>query len=389
MALARLSGRFGRQESRADRRRRARSGSERGIGPDDPAPQERDGRRRRYLSVGVGVFLLAIIFGVVLFGYYWEFFRPPRVWAGSVNNVEFTMGDLVQRIRVLQGVNRYEGGRVDLTTVPFEYLQDLIDAEVLRQTAPQLGIEPTGEDIEEEIRARFEPALMEGQEADPGQLEREFRNNFQTFLTATGLTESEFGVIVGEELRERGLLFMMWESVVGPQEHAEVQWIRLPIDPSQSGIGSIQPDQVSQRLRVEPFGTVAREVSLSAGYAEQDGYVGWIPKGAFPELDPLIFGDPDLGKAALNPGEIGQALYAVDGIYIIKKLGGPESREVDDRMRIKLASELADNWKDDALQVGRDNGTVRMHFNSTLYAWVGEQVAVTAPRVQVTSQPGQ
>jgi hypothetical protein len=360
-----------------------------GVGPDDLTPGERRERLRRYLSVGVGAFLLAVIFGVVIFGYSWEFYRPPRVWAGSVNNVEFTMGDLVQRIRVLQGVNRYEGGRVDLSTVPFEYLQNLIDAEILRQAAPQLGIDPTDDDIETEIRTRFQPALTGGQEADPGQLEREYRNNYQTFLTATGLTEAEYQVIIGEELTERALLFLMWERVESPQEHVEVQWIRLPIEPSQTGIGTLQPDQVSQRLEVESFGAVAREVSLSQGYADQDGYVGWVPEGAFPDLDPLIFDDPELGTAALNPGEVSRALYAIDGIYIINKLAGPESREVDERMRVKLASELVEDWKNDALQDGLDTDSVKMHFNSDLYAWVGEQVSVTAPRIPATTQPGQ
>ena len=238
MALARLSGRFGRPESRADRRRRRRSGLDEGSGSDDSSPEERSQRRRRYLSVGVGVFLLAVVFGVVIFGYFWEFFRPPRVWAGSVSNVEFTMGDLVQRIRVLQGVNRYGGGQVDLSTVPFEYLQNLIDAEILRQAAPQLGIDPDDEAIEAAIRSRFQPALEGGQEADPGQLESEFRNRYQTFLTATGLTDAEYRVIIAEELREGGLLFLMWEGVESPLEHMEVQWIRLPIEPAQTGIGA-------------------------------------------------------------------------------------------------------------------------------------------------------
>ena len=389
MALARLSGRFGRPESRADRRRRLRSGMDEGTGSDDSSPEERRQRRRRYLSVGVGIFLLAIVFGVVIFGYFWEFFRPPRVWAGSVNNVEFTMGDLVQRIRVLQGVNRYEGGRVDLSTVPFEYLQNLIDAEILRQAAPQLGIEPSEEDTEAGLRARFQPTLTGGQEADPGQLDREFRNNYQTFLTATGLTDGDYRVILNEELREGGLLFLMWEGVENPQEHAEVQWIRLPIEPAQTGIATLNPDQVSQRLEVEAFETVARETSLSAGFADEGGYVGWVPRGAFPDLDPLIFGDPDVGTAALNPGEVSRALYATDGIYIIKKLAGPESRDVDEQMRVRLAQQLAENWKNDALKQGLDSGTVKMHFNSTLYAWVGDQVSVTAPRVPATAQPGQ
>ena len=58
-----------------------------------------------------------------------------------------------------------------MSTVPFEYLQNLMDAEILRQSAPALGIDPRDEDVEAEIRNRFQPALTGGQEADPGQLE--------------------------------------------------------------------------------------------------------------------------------------------------------------------------------------------------------------------------
>ena len=98
---------------------------------------------------------MLVIVGVVVFGWYQEFFKPPRVWAGSVSNVEFTMGDLVARIRVLQGEGRYVGGQVDLSVVPFEYLQDLIHAEVLRQQSPILGIDVTDEHIEQELRRRL------------------------------------------------------------------------------------------------------------------------------------------------------------------------------------------------------------------------------------------
>ena len=77
MTLAMLSGRFVRQGSRADRRRRAaRSGSDEGTTSEAPTPGDRRERRRLYLTVGVGSFLLAVIFGVVIFGYYWEFFPP-------------------------------------------------------------------------------------------------------------------------------------------------------------------------------------------------------------------------------------------------------------------------------------------------------------------------
>ena len=71
----------------------------------------------------------------------------------------------------------------------------------------------------------------------------------------------------------------------------------------------------------------------------------------------------------------------------MEKLAGPEEREIDDRIRIKLTLEVAEDWKDEALQEGTANGTVKMNFNSRLYEWVADQVFVTAPRVQ--TQQGQ
>ena len=385
MALARLSGRFGNSENRAGRRRRSRAGQGEGARPDASSPEERTARRRRFWSVGIGVFLLLVIFGVVIFGYYWEFFRPPRVWAGSVNNVEFSMGDLVQRIRVLQGVNRYEGGRVDLSTVPFEYLQELVNVEVLRQAAPGLGIEPSDSAVEDDLRRRFSPSIPEGQEVDPGQLDREFWNNYQTFLTATGLTDSEYRVIVEEEITELGLFLLMGQEIESPQPHVEVSWIRLPINPNESGASSLLPDQVAQRLEVEQFETVAREVGRSAGYADPSGYVGWVPQGAFPSVDPLLYGD----EKGLKPGEVSSPEYARDGIFIVRMLSGLEVRELGERMKVKLALELAENWKDQALQEGTTNGTIKMHFDSNLYDWVAKQVFVTAPRIPADGQTGQ
>lgn len=387
MVLARLSGRFGNPPGRAGRRRRARAGD--GPEPDPLTPAERRARVLRYWSIGLGVSLLAVVFGVVIFGYFWEFFRPPRVWAGRVNNVEFTMGDLVQRIRVLQGVNRYDGGRVDLSTVPFEYLQDLVNAEILRQAAPGLNIKPDDQAIEDELRRQFQPTAPPGQEVDPGQLEREYQNNYQTFLTATGLTDPEYRVIVEEEITEFGLFLRLGQEVDSSQEQVEVSWIRLPVDPSEAGTSGLQPDQVAQRLEVESFDVVAREVSRSAGYADSSGYVGWVPEGAFPNLDPLLYGDEELGTAALQPGETSSPFYARDGIFIVQKLSGPEERELEDRMIVKLTLELSEAWKDQALQEGTSNGTVKMHFNSRLYDWVADQVFVTAPRVPVTGPAGQ
>ena len=89
----------------------------------------------------------------------------------------------------------------------------------------------------------------------------------------------------------------------------------------------------------------------------------------------------------MNPGETSSPFYARDGIFIVQMLAGPEERDVEEHMRFKLAQELTQTWKDEALQEGTTNGTVKMQFNSKLYDWVADQVAVTAPRVQTPGQP--
>ena len=119
-----------------DRRRRARGRRVRQEEARRDSSRATFERRHQRVAFAIGGALLLVIVGILAFGVYQEFYKPPRVWAGRVNNVEFTMGDLVQRIRVEQGL----AGRVDLSRRPFEVLQDLVNAEVLRQQAKILGV---------------------------------------------------------------------------------------------------------------------------------------------------------------------------------------------------------------------------------------------------------
>jgi hypothetical protein len=389
MAIPWIGDRFRSPLDRAGRRRRGRSQPQRQEDSQREDPVVVRNRRRRNTSIGIGAVLISVVIGIVAFGFYQEFYRPPRVWAGSVNNVEFSMGDLVSRIRVLQGVSRYQGGRVDLSTVPFEYLQNLINAEILRQASPQLGIAPTDAEIVEELRIQFGPAEAPGQESDPGQLDREYQNNYQTFLTATGLSDGDYRIITEEQLSLRRLVAAMAQNIESPLEQVEVQWIRLPLDRNAQG-SAVQPDDVSRRLAIEDFGVVAREVSQSAGFARADGYVGWVPRDTFPELEQVLYGDPERGLTALAPGETSRPIFTSDGIYIIKMLSGPQIQELDPRVRTKLNIELVRQWQELQLKNGSESGAVRMNFNSKLYGWVADQVFITAPRIPADqAQPGQ
>ena len=359
-----------RARGRRARRREARTESA-------PARLTREARHQR-AAFAIGIFLLLVVFGVVTFGYYQEFYRPPRVWAGSVRNVEFTMGDLVERIRVLQGAS----GRVDLSIVPFEYLSNLLDAEVLRQASPGLGISITDEDIDRALRDQFYPTAPAGQDTDPGQLDDEFRNSYQIFLARTGLSEEDYERILEEQLAIQYLRAILNSTIEATQEHVEVQWIRLEVE---SGVDA---SEVKERLETEEFARVASEVSVPGNFSTARGYVGWVPKKAFPGLDHLLFGDEEKGKERLKPGEVGTPEFSQDGIYIVQVIAGPEDREITDLMRVKLSLELVKEWQGEQQLIGAEAGWLKMNFNSEYYAWVADQVHLSAPRADL-GQGGQ
>ncbi len=358
--------------SRSPGRRRAR-------GPlRQPPATQRQGagisqvQRRQRLLFAIGGTLILVIFGIIAFGYYQEFYRPPRVMAGQVNNVRFSMGDLVQRIRVLQGLS----GQVDLSVVPFEYLEHLLNAEVLRQQGRVLGIAATDAEADQLLRAQFYPKPPAGQETDPGQLEQEFKQNYSVFLTRTGLSDADYQVILKESVALFKLRSSLGAGIRDPQEQVEVEWIR------QETRGGIDLEAVRKRLEKEEFATVAADVGLTASspdpFADPNGYVGWVPRGAFPDLDEALFGEGE--KAPLAVGAISDPQFSREGLYIVRKRGGPEERPLSDLMRAKLNDELVKKWQSEQRTLGSEEKWLTINFNSKWYAWVADQVRVSAPR---------
>ena len=368
---------FGAADSGRGERRRMRRAHQQGQ---SDAPQEALNvvaeRKQQRLGIGLGAFLILVVAGVIAFGYYKEFYSPPRVWAGSVRDVEFTMGDLVSRIRVLQGENRYRGGQVDLSTVPFEYLQNLVHAEILRQQSPVLGIAIDDEDIDAQLRRQFTPTAEAGQETDPGQLDREFKEAYSAYLTATGLSDQDYKVIIEERLSLRALALLLSQDIEEEQPHVEIQWIQIPVD------GDILINEVETRLENEDFTRIAQELNAASQFADGSGYVGWVPEGAFPKLDEALFGDAGKGLEPLAVGAVSDAIFTNEDYYLIKILSASEVRPLSNVMGNKLLQESVDEWQNQALLTGTQAGTVKMNFNSSLYEWVTDQVFITAPRVE-------
>ena len=299
------------------------------------------------------------------------------IMAGEVRGVRFTMGDLAERIRALQSINRYRGGRVDFSRIPFQLLTNLLHAEILRQAAPGLGINVTDAQVEEAIRERFRPEAAPWQEIDERRLEAASDAIYEKFLTFVNLDDGEYRSIVEEQLLQRELFARMLASLPEEAPQVEVQAIALGID------STAAPEAVRERLQLgEDFASVARELTGS------DGYLGWVPEGAFPEFDRYLFGEACVDDDAecmeteqgrrkpplLERGEISSPIRADETIFLIQIIGESEMLEIEAEMQFQMSSALVDEWKDDQLAQGYHEGWVKINFDSTSYAWVSEQV---------------
>ena len=289
---------------RRSRRRRTRQSEAR----NEPARLTRE-RRHQRAAFAIGIFLLLVVFGVVSFGYYQEFYKPPRVWAGSVRNVEFTMGDLVQRIRVLQGIS----GQVDLSIVPFEYLSNLLDAEVLRQAAPGLGIHITDEDIDNALKEQFLSHRSGRAERRPWTTGRGVQEQLPDFpgphRSIRRRLPSYRGGATGAPVPAghhwmRGLIRLRSRSKSSGYGLKSIPWCRRQRGQSAAGHRGLCQGSVG-KWQCRP--TSPTPGATSAGCRAK----------AFPSLDHLLFGDEEKGKERLKPGEVGKPEFSQDGIYIV------------------------------------------------------------------------
>ncbi|MCI0863800.1 MAG: hypothetical protein J4N69_06145, partial [Chloroflexi bacterium] len=138
---------------------------------------------------------------------------------------------------------------------------------------------------------------------------------------------------------------------------------------------------VVQRLKNEDFTRIAQELNPANQFADPSGYVGWVPKGAFPELDDYIFGNDEDGTQAQAPGSVSEPVFTNEAYYLVKTVSPAEERDLTNVMGSQLLRKTVEKWQRDALVSGTEQGFVRMNFNSRLYEWVTDQVFISAPRI--------
>lgn len=337
--------------------------------------------RRRLVLVGIVLALLVLIGGIGGYGYYTTFIAPTRVLAVRVDDVVHTQGDIVVRLKMQQAAKIALGEIFDLGREPFEAVRQVTEAEVIRRAAPQYDVYVTEDDIEVVLRRRFYPRGV-GEDTPPDRAEREYRENYSIFLERSHLSHDDYSGFVEEEVYRSFILEALGENLPTEAEQVEVQWVRLPslIDPEAVRSPGPGADHVRDRLLAEDFGTVAQELSKDFEYSNSAGYVGWVPEGAFPFLDDLLFGTED--EPPLDYFEISEPVHHPndpEGIFILRVLDGPEVRPISELMRFRLEAEELSRWLREQINQGSKEGWLEINNDSSLYSWVVEQLKTSAP----------
>ena len=341
-----------------------------------------DQRRRLRLRLAIGVAILLVIGGIVGYGYYDRFVAPSTVLAARVGDTRYTQGDLVTRMRMLQASSAGQGQSIDFSQAPFEVLMQMAQAEMAIRAAPSLNIRVTEAHIQAYLRDIFGPRIPVGQDVRPGQFGQEYRENYQDFLNRSHMSDKDYRRIVEERIYSARLREKLGERLPSIGKHVEVHWIRLPSPGGGRALGApepLTPGQISERLETEEFERVAVEVSTDSRYSDAKGYVGWVPKGAFPELDEYLFGSDQ--REALAHGELSSPIITANGSHILKVTAGPEEREISALMKEKLKDEELARWVREQVEIGGREGWLELNFTSELYAWAIDQVKQAAPRV--------
>ena len=301
------------------------------------------------------VVVVLLIVAIPAYGYYDAFVEPPGRTILTVNGVEHTLGEVAKVTRATVATMVSQGQTPEMSSLPFEVFINLVDEELIRQAAPQLDIFVTQDEVDARLREIYYPQPPAGEQTAPDALELEFEENYRRYLTLTGFTDQEYRERLRTSILRQRIQDRLKEQVPFVEEQVYTHWFRLSNDD--------QIEEVIQRTADgEAFDTMARIYGAADRFADDDGVVGWVPRGANPGLDAVLF------STELNT--ISEPMTTQRGTYVIMITDGPEIREISEEMRTALQVEAMSLW----LTQQRAGNDITGSFPSPAYQWVIDQV---------------
>ena len=360
-------------EARKVPSKRARIGRRHSV---SQSPQDR--RKRRLALAVIGLFLL-IITGVLVAGYVFIFVLPPRQLVVRVDNTEYTRGDMVKLLRVTQKRIETLGGRFDLGTDIFRELQNLIEIEIIAQSAPRYGVTVSAEEIDAGISDLLLPGVDPAAQASSLDLQREFRERYKQFLNEIQLDEGEFRDLIRRSILREKFRQFIGESVPNVTEQVHLHRIIVSVEDEVDIMlvkyKDLSSDSTDAEALQEAFKLVVREFSRDfPEIVRQGGDLGWVPRGRYTDNEDSFFD--------LQVGELSDPVRSTEDerqIFFFMISERELARELDLQNKEILKTRALQDW----INEERGNHDVFAVFNSEIYDWIVDQLQITSSRTPV------
>ncbi|MFW6125995.1 MAG: peptidylprolyl isomerase [Chloroflexota bacterium] len=272
-------------------------------------------RRRRRITLIVGAAVIVTILAIIGYGVYDTVIAPGRERVATVGQQHLTVGDYETALRLLSA---QQPSAKDV-------LEGLVNFELIRQGADELGIEATQDEIMEELRNAL---TGEGEELT----DEELLQRYSQTLDYLGVSDEEFreGLatqVLGKKIEEylRGEVPEVGEVI--PHVHLKV----IPLTTAE------QAQNVTARLEEgEDFASLAAQFG--------GGDTGWVPEGAMSlEIEEFAFN--------AQSGNVTQYFASSEGYSVVRVVEPAQDRPLaDEDTREQLQDAAYGHW----LEVQRD-----------------------------------
>ncbi len=305
-----------RQRRRAERQLLARSAAQ---GSSARRISEPRVQRLLYVAGGALVVGLAALLSVA---WYFNSYRLPRTVVAEFDGTEIRLADAAPQTRM----DAIVSGTFDAE----QALNNLLLDHIMRARAPGIGASVGPEDVEAALAEQFEEPAEDGADA-PSELTEEGREAFERFIEGIGVSESEYRLWREGRLWQEAAYEVFLAQAPVTAESVFLEWI--------VGADSVQAQAAYDRIASgEDFGTVANDLNTDTTIAGANGEVGWVPRGALPELNEQLFAED------LVVGEVLGPVAASFGTLVYRVTEKSDDQLVDEGMRGLLARYAFQNW---------------------------------------------
>ena len=257
---------------------------------------------------------------------------PTEEVAAQVNGQAIPYGEWEKQVAQVEAFFEEEGldleseeGRDRLAQARRQVLEQMIDQELIRQAAAEMGVSVSEAELESSIEDIVTQSGGEEQ--------------FQQSLEAMNTEFGDFRQMLLDQLLSEAVYSAVTASISPIAEQVHARHILLPTKE--------RADEVLARLQAgEDFAFLAREYSEDISSRESGGDVGFFPRGVMPpEVEEIAFG--------LQVGEVSGIVQSQFGFHILQVLE-KEEREIAVEVFESLRQQTFMQW----LQDQREEATI-------------------------------